>query len=142
MIAITSGPKSGGTPWSRIGRLTLTTALFKMARCEVFAEATSTVRAQAQPVTPAARTGQTNRPPKSKSTSWADSPGGPPTKGAKSATGWPSGQCFKWCKSGDCEYTTAQNGGASSSTPAPCAKYGHDPAHKGKFPNAVMPTRK
>ena len=110
----------------------------------MFAEATSAVRAQTHPSTPAAHSGQTSRKDKHNAkTPWSDSPAnGPPSKGAKSANGWPSGQCFKWCKSGDCDYATAQNGGASSSTPAPCAKYGHDPAHKAKFPNAVMPTRK
>ena len=125
---------------SRIGKGTMTCALLKVARCEVFAEAAQAVRAQTNPTTPAGR--QTGQGPaysaKKARGGPSDSGGGSSDKSAESATGWPSGQCFKWCKSGDCEFATMPAGASSSTSPS-CAKYGHDPAHKAKSPNAVMP---
>jgi len=102
---------------------------------EAIREAMSLVRGQASTsVSTSQPPGSGRKPPKAPKTSPA---GGGNGKGAtpSGSTDWPRGQCFDFCKRGECAHTGKV--GASD-----CAKYGHDPSNKGKYPNAVLPAKR
>ena len=43
---------------------------------------------------------------------------------------FPQGQCFNWCKDGQCKFSDQSQ-----------CNYKHDDQHKAKFPNAAMNRR-